>query len=67
MKKVKIDLLNSQYDSSYMLDGESIDDMLTRFTTITNGLISLGKLIAISSLISVITLNVQRGFFFLIA
>jgi len=26
-----------------MLDGEFIDDMLTRFITIINGLISLGK------------------------
>jgi len=43
--QVKIDLINSQYDSFYMLDSESIDNMLTRFTIITNGLISLGKLI----------------------
>jgi len=42
-KKTKIDLLSSQYDSFYILDGESIDDMLARFTTITNGLIFLGK------------------------
>jgi len=40
MKKVKIDFLNSLYDSFYMLDIESIDDMLTRFTTITNELVS---------------------------
>jgi len=38
VKKEKIDLLNSQYDSFYMLDCEFIDDMLTRFTTIINGL-----------------------------
>ena len=43
MKKAKINLLSSKYGSFYMLDGESIDDMLTRFTTITNGFISLGK------------------------
>jgi len=29
VKKTKIDLLSSQYDSFYMLDGELIDDMLT--------------------------------------
>jgi len=40
VKKAKIDLLVSQYESFYMHDGESIDDMLTRFSTITNGLIS---------------------------
>ena len=43
VKKVRTDLLNSQYDSFYMLDSESINDMLTWFTTITNGLISLYK------------------------
>jgi len=29
VKKAKIDLLSSQYDSFYMFDGESIDEMLT--------------------------------------
>ena len=43
VKKSKIDFLNSQYDSFHMFDDESIEDMLTRFTTIANGLISLGK------------------------
>ena len=43
VKKIKFDLFSSQYDSFYMLDGESIDDMLTRFTTIPNRLIFLGK------------------------
>ena len=33
----------SQYDSFYMLDCESIDDMLTRFVTIINELVFLGK------------------------
>jgi len=26
-----------------MIDGENIDDKLTRFTSITNGLVSLGQ------------------------
>ena len=43
VKRAKIDLLNSQYDNFYMLDGESIDDMLARFTSMTNELISLSK------------------------
>ena len=34
VKKVKINFLNSQYDSFHMFDDESIDDTLTRFTTI---------------------------------
>jgi len=42
VKKVKIKLLNSQYDSFYMLDDETIDSTLTRIP-ITNDLISLGK------------------------
>ena len=46
LKKAKIDFLNSQYDRFYMLVGESIDDMLTQFITITNVLISLGKTIS---------------------
>jgi len=45
VNKTKFDLLNSQHDSSYMLESESIDDMITRFTTITNELVSLGKFI----------------------
>ena len=43
IRKGKTDLINSQYDSSYMFVDESIDDILTCLTTITNGLISLGK------------------------
>ena len=43
VKKAKIDLLNSQYDSSHMLDCEPIDDMIIWFITITNGLVSIGK------------------------
>ena len=42
MKKSKIDLLRSKYENFYMLENESIDEMLTRFTKITNGLSSLG-------------------------
>jgi len=30
-------------DSFYMFDGECIDEMLTWFTIITGGLVSLGK------------------------
>jgi len=43
LKKVKIDLLNSQYENVYKSNGESIDEMFARFTTITNIVISLGK------------------------
>jgi len=45
VKRSKIDLLRSQYENFYMLDSESIDEMLTRFTKITNRLSSLGDAI----------------------
>jgi len=40
--RFKVDLLRSQYENFYMLDNENIDEMLTRFTKITNDLSSLG-------------------------
>ena len=43
VKHSKIDFLRSQYENFYMLDNESIDEMLTHFTKITNGLSSLGN------------------------
>ena len=42
VKKAKIDLLRSQYENFFMNEDESIDDMITKFTKITNGLTSLG-------------------------
>jgi len=42
VKRSKIDLLRSQYENFYMLENESIDEMLSRFTKITNRLSSLG-------------------------
>jgi len=42
VKRSKVDLLYSQYENFYMLDNESIDEMLSRFTKITNVLFSLG-------------------------
>jgi len=34
VKRSKIDLLRSQYENFYMLDNETIDDLLTHFTKI---------------------------------
>ena len=45
VKRAKIDLLHSQYENFTMHDNDSIDDMVTRFTKITNGLASLGDAI----------------------
>jgi len=45
VKRAKIDLLRSQYENFAMNESESIDDMITKFTKITNGLASLGDAI----------------------
>ena len=45
VKRVKIDLLRSQYENFTMHENKSIDDMITKFTKITNGLFSLGDAI----------------------
>ena len=42
VKRAKIDLLRSQYENFFRNRDESIDDMITKFTKITNGLASLG-------------------------
>jgi len=45
VKRAKIDLLRSQYENFAMHDNDSIDDMIIRFTKITNCLSSLGDAI----------------------
>ena len=45
VKRSKIDLLMSKYERFVMEPGESIQEMFTRFTNITNELVSLGRLI----------------------
>ena len=45
VKKAKIDLLCSQYENFTMHEHDSIDDMVTKFTKITNDLASLGDAI----------------------
>ena len=41
VKRAKIDLLRSQYENFKMHENEFIDDKITNFTKITNGLASL--------------------------
>ena len=41
VKKAKIDLYRSQYDNFTVHENDSIDDIVTRFTKITNDLVSL--------------------------
>ena len=41
VRRAKIDLLRSQYENFAMHDNDSIDDMVTRFTKITNGVLLL--------------------------
>ncbi|XP_075084085.1 uncharacterized protein LOC142167837 [Nicotiana tabacum] len=45
VKQSKIDMLTTEYELFRMKDDESIQDMLTRFTSIINELHSLGKII----------------------
>jgi len=45
VKRSKIDLLRSQYENFYMIDSETIDEILNHFTKITNRLSSLGDAI----------------------
>ena len=45
VKRSKIDLLMSKYERFLMDLRESIQEMFTRFTNITNELVSLGRLI----------------------
>ena len=45
VKRDKIDLLHSQYENFTMHKNESIDDMVTKFTKITNDFDSLGDAI----------------------
>ena len=42
VKRAKVDLLRSQYENFSMQENEFIDDMVTKFIKITNGLASLG-------------------------
>ena len=46
VKRAKIDLLTSQSENFKMHDNETINDMLTCFSKITNGLISLSESIS---------------------
>ncbi|XP_070049674.1 uncharacterized protein [Nicotiana tomentosiformis] len=45
VKRSRGTLLYSQYESFAMKKGETIQEIYTRFTTLTNGLKSLGKII----------------------
>ncbi|MQL96227.1 hypothetical protein Taro_028900 [Colocasia esculenta] len=43
VKETRIDILVTQYEKFQMISGESISQMYSRFTDITNGLAGLGK------------------------
>ena len=43
VKESKMDMLTNQYENFSMKEGESIKDMYTRFSSITNGLRSMGE------------------------
>ncbi|KAH0688872.1 hypothetical protein KY289_016230 [Solanum tuberosum] len=44
VRKFRIARLSSEYEAFEMKSGESLQDMITRFTTVVNELISLGKI-----------------------
>lgn len=44
VRKFRIARLSSEYELCKMESGESLQDMITRFTTIVNELVSLGKI-----------------------
>ncbi|XP_069145684.1 uncharacterized protein [Solanum lycopersicum] len=48
VKESKIDMLTSRYEKFKMKEGETIHDMFTKFSSITNELQSLGELISMS-------------------
>ncbi|XP_069149941.1 uncharacterized protein [Solanum lycopersicum] len=48
VKKSKIDMLTSRYDNFKMKEGETIHDMFTKFSSITNELRSLGEPISMT-------------------
>ncbi|XP_069150603.1 uncharacterized protein [Solanum lycopersicum] len=58
VKKSKIDNLNRQYELFRMAEGETIQDMHTRFTSIINEMYSLGEIVpnrkAVRKLVSVL-------------
>ena len=45
VRKFRRALLSSEYENFTMKDGESLNDMVSRFTTVVNELVSLGKTI----------------------
>jgi len=48
VKRVKLNLVRSQYENLIMNESECMDDMITHFTKITNGLSSLGDLLTMT-------------------
>ena len=48
MKESKIDMLTSQYENFKMREGETIHEMFTKLSSITNELRSLGEPISMS-------------------
>ncbi|MQL68284.1 hypothetical protein Taro_000590 [Colocasia esculenta] len=51
VKETRIDILVTQYEKFQMLTGETITQMYSRFTDITNGLTGLGKMYNIGDMV----------------
>ncbi|MQM15614.1 hypothetical protein Taro_048563 [Colocasia esculenta] len=59
VKETRIDILVAQYERFQMLPGESISQMYSRFTDITNGLAGLGKTYEIGDMVRKIPTNLM--------
>ena len=62
MKETKIQLLVTQYENFKMLQHDTIANMYTRFTTITNGLNSLGKVLTQKDMVTKILRSLTKAY-----
>lgn len=62
MKETKIQIYSTQYENFKMKSDETIANMYTRFTTITNGLNSLGKVLTQKDMVTKILRSLTKAY-----
>ncbi|XP_062099833.1 uncharacterized protein LOC133805684 [Humulus lupulus] len=62
MKETKIQIYSTQYENFKMKADETIANMYTRFTTITNGLNSLGKVLSQKEMVTKILRSLTKAY-----
>ena len=62
MKETKIQIYSTQYENFKMKADETIANMYTRFTTITNGLNSLGKVLTQKDMVTKILRSLTKAY-----